>query len=471
MFLEKFEINVNKIKEKLGSKRLHVISFCIFGITMLFALQMANVYGRSRQSGSDVSNRTLYNMIGNVKNAEVFLEKVRVTTTKSQQISSLVEILSQTNLAKEALANLPVNQNSMNNVSKFFTQVADFSKYAIKKLATEDLSEKDYEILKKINESMISVTDTLDSIYDEMSKGSISWDEVSKVADGKLENNKNILVQGIEDIKNNFVEYEGLIYDGAYSSHLESTTPKLIEGLRDVTITEAKDKAISCVKSKFSSNNLEEPKIYDVQYMGQTNGKIDLYTFKIILEKSSNDITVQITKSGGLLYLMVQDRVVKTKKISDEEAKKIGEKYLNNIGITNMIATYLIEQENMVTINYASNIGGVVIYTDLVKVKIAQDTGEVCSVECGGYIFNHHERENLIPNTTKESAMAVLNKEIDVQSTGLAIIPNDINEEILTYEFKGKVEEREYIIYINATTLEEEQVLIILNTPGGKLTM
>ena len=67
--------------------------------------------------------------------------------------------------------------------------------------------------------------------------------------------------------------------------------------------------------------------------------------------------------------------------------------------------------------------------------------------------------------------MAVLNEEIDVQSTGLAIIPNDINEEVLTYEFKGKVEEREYIIYINATTLEEEQVLIILNTPGGKLTM
>ena len=226
-----------------------------------------------------------------------------------------------------------------------------------------------------------------------------------------------------------------------------------------------------CVKSKFLSNNLKEPKIYDVQYIGQTSGKIDLYTFKVILEKNSNEITVQITKSGGLLYLMVQDRAVKEKNISDDEAKKIGEKYLSDIGIMNMSATYLIEQENMVTINYASNMNGVIIYTDLVKVKIAQDTGEVCSVECGGYIFNHHERENLTPVTTKERAMAVLNEEIDVQSTGLAIIPNDINEEVLTYEFKGKVEEREYIIYINATTLEEEQVLIILNTPGGKLTM
>ena len=160
MFLEKFEINVNKIKEKLGSKRLHVISFCIFGITMLFALQMVNVYGRSKQSNSDVNNRTLYNMIGNVKNAEVFIEKVRVTTTKPQQISSFVEILSQTNLAKEALANLPVNQNSMNNVSKFFTQVADFSKYAIKKLATEELDNKDYEILNGIFNTKEAINST-----------------------------------------------------------------------------------------------------------------------------------------------------------------------------------------------------------------------------------------------------------------------------------------------------------------------
>lgn len=60
---------------------------------------------------------------------------------------------------------------------------------------------------------------------------------------------------------------------------------------------------------------------------------------------------------------------------------------------------------------------------------------------------------------------------LQLKVAGLAIIPNEINEEVLTYEFKGVVEEREYLIYINALTGAEEQVLIILNTPGGKLTM
>ena len=54
---------------------------------------------------------------------------------------------------------------------------------------------------------------------------------------------------------------------------------------------------------------------------------------------------------------------------------------------------------------------------------------------------------------------------------GLAIIPTDSKDEVLTYEFKGTVEEREFLVYINTDTLEEEKVLIILETPGGTLTM
>lgn len=415
--LEKFEIKVKEIKEKLGERRIAVISFCIFGITMLFGLQMANVYGRSRQTNSDTNNRTLYNMIGNVKNAEVYIEKLRVTTTKTQQISSFVEILSEVSLAKEHLSALPVNQDSMNNVSKFLTQVIDFSKYGIKKLTQEGLGENDYDILKSINESMIILTDTLDNIYDEIAKGSIKWDEVASVTEKGLENSSNILVGGVESIKNNFAEYEGLIYDGAYSSHLESTVPKLIQNMSEVSITEAKEKVKNAISTKYTANNMDAVDIYSIQYVGEINGKIALYEFKVLLEKSNNEITVQITKNGGLLYLMVQDRSVKEKTISDDEAKGIGKNYLKQMGVENMEATYTIEEANMITINYAPMINDTVIYTDLIKVKIAEDTGEVCSVECAGYIFNHHERENFSPSISEIDARSVLNEFIAVKSS------------------------------------------------------
>ena len=60
---------------------------------------------------------------------------------------------------------------------------------------------------------------------------------------------------------------------------------------------------------------------------------------------------------------------------------------------------------------------------------------------------------------------------MDVQSEGLAIIPTEYKTEKLCYEFKGKVDDKEFLVYINAETGEEEDILIIYNTPNGILTM
>ena len=56
-------------------------------------------------------------------------------------------------------------------------------------------------------------------------------------------------------------------------------------------------------------------------------------------------------------------------------------------------------------------------------------------------------------------------------SEGMAIIPTEWKTELVCYEFKGKVEEREFLVYINADTGKEEDILVILDTPGGTLTV
>lgn len=125
----------------------------------------------------------------------------------------------------------------------------------------------------------------------------------------------------------------------------------------------------------------------------------------------------------------------------------------------------------MLTINFAPLQDETVLYPDLIKVKIALDNGEICSVEAQGYVFNHKKREKAVLTTSIDDAKLKLNNDIRIISMGLAIIPTDSKDEVLTYEFKGIVEEREFLVYINTDTLEEEKVLIILETPGGTLTM
>ena len=64
-----------------------------------------------------------------------------------------------------------------------------------------------------------------------------------------------------------------------------------------------------------------------------------------------------------------------------------------------------------------------------------------------------------------------LNKNLQINYEGLAIIPTKYQTEIFCYEFKGKVDDKEFLVYINAENGREEDILIITNTPNGILTM
>ena len=125
----------------------------------------------------------------------------------------------------------------------------------------------------------------------------------------------------------------------------------------------------------------------------------------------------------------------------------------------------------MVIINYAAIQDDIMLYPDLIKVKVALDNGEVCSVESQGYIFNHRKRENITPSITEDEARNVVSNRVKIMESSLAIIPTESQNEVLCYEFKGKVNDKEFLVYINADTGKEEDILVILDTPNGNLTM
>ena len=63
------------------------------------------------------------------------------------------------------------------------------------------------------------------------------------------------------------------------------------------------------------------------------------------------------------------------------------------------------------------------------------------------------------------------NENIEIKAENMAIIPTEWKTEIFCYEFKGSVEGKDFLVYINCETGEEEDILVILDTPGGTLTI
>lgn len=164
------------------------------------------------------------------------------------------------------------------------------------------------------------------------------------------------------------------------------------------------------------------------------------------------------------------DRVVEENKISQEEANEKGKEFLEAHEFANMRENYYMKEENIVTINYAYEQDGVIMYPDLIKVKVALDDGEILGIETTGYLNSHTERELVNEEISIEEARENINENLEITSERKAVIPTKWKSEILCYEFQGKVNDKEFLVYINVETGVEEDILVILNTPGGTLT-
>lgn len=461
--IEKFEKKVIEIKEKVDKKFFGIFLFMLFGAMTIFAATMLNNYKIQKQTVQDEYNKGMYQVVSYVNNVEVELEKLQLTTTDNLKITTLADIWRQSNLAKANLESLPVTQDSMQNASKYLSQVSDYSYTLIKQIISgEKISDEQYKDIEGMYENSKEFSKVLSDIYNDLNSGKIKWDELSKIGNERLPDTEvSAEVSNIDKINKTFQEYEGLIYDGAFSDHILTLEPEFL----------ANNVVEESVARESIYNILEKDKIEEINYVGETSGKIDLYNYDVKLKDEDTVRNISITKKDAKLYLMIGDRKVVEEKISVDEAKKSGLDFLNKIGITDIEDTYYLKIENMAIINYAAKQDNILMYPDLIKVKIALDTGEVLSVEAQGYIFNHRIREDVTPIVSIDEARKVINKNINIISERIAIIPTDSKDEVLTYEFKGKIDDREFIIYVNAKTGMEEKILIILDTPGGILTI
>ena len=124
------------------------------------------------------------------------------------------------------------------------------------------------------------------------------------------------------------------------------------------------------------------------------------------------------------------------------------------------------------TINYAAVQNNVIIYPDLIKVKVALDNGEILGIETTGYL-NNNEKRNLSNSNiiSKEKAKENINKNIKIEGERLAVIPTEFKTEIFCWELRGKVNDRDFLIYVNVKTGKIENILVITDTENGTLAM
>lgn len=409
-------------------------------------------------------NFALYELTDYVQDVENYLAKAMITSTAEHGAETLTKVWREANLAQVYLAQLPVSSTELANTEKFLNQVSEYS-YSLsrKNIYNEELSQEDLDNLKQLHSYSEELKNTLDQLCTDMNEGRISWNELTKNTEiAFAQQVDNLSAATFSNLDENFGEYAGLIYDGAFSEHMESAEKKGLTG-EEIDEEKAKQIAIDFIGNdrikEINSNGLIE------------NGNIQVFDFNAKINNENNNfLTISISKTGGHIVNMNYNRDIDAEVISIEDANKKGLEFLNSRGIENMKETYYLKEGGILTVNYAYKQNEVVIYPDLIKLKIALDNGEILGMETTGYLNNHTQRTFTTPKVSMEEAKSKLNKNLEITSEGMAIIPTEWKTEILCYEFKGKIEDTDFLVYTNVETGREENILVIIDTPNGILT-
>ena len=417
-----------------------------------------------RQASENSYNMAFFELVDYVQNVETYLAKSLISSTPEHGAETLTNLWREANLAQAYLSRLPIESQELASTEKFLNQVSDYS-YSLsrKNIYDEKLTQDDLNNLKELHTYSVDLENTLNQLSEDLNNGRFKWGELTeKGTVAFAQEVDNISKESFSNLEENFHEYAGLIYDGAYSEHLTSSEPK---GLIGDDIDENKAKEIA--ENFVGKNNIKE-----TNNLGYSeNATIPVYDFSITNNEDLN-INISVSKKGGHIVYMNTNREVNTEIISQEEANQKGKDFLTSKGFPNMKETYFLKQEGIVTINYAYMQDNVIMYPDLIKVKVALDNGEILGIETTGYLNNHIENRDISNiKITEEEAKKDLNTDLEIVSSGLAVIPTEWKSEILCYEFKGKVDDREFLVYINTENGREEDILIITNTPNGTLAV
>lgn len=428
-------------------------------ITGYYAFRLKEKYNTLNNNNYTEAFSNLVNYINSVEN---YLAKSMISKSSEHATETLTQVWRDSNLAIVYLSRIPLENDGLSQTSKFLNQVSDYS-YSLsrKNINGEELTESDFENLKTIYEYTLSLENTLNQLSDEIYNGQITWKSLNTNNNFKFTQTVDS-INVFSSIDSNLNEYEGLIYDGAYSDHVNKAEKLGLTG-DDISEDEAKEK----VKEFFNNDDISNIEFNSFL----ENADIPSYDFSVTLNGKNEKYSIMISKKGGHVVETSLDRDVSEENITQEQANEIGKSYLSDKNFTNMKETYFVKQGNIVTINYAYNDNGVIVYPDLIKVKIALDNGDVLGIETSGYLNSHTNREYIEPKFSIEEAKNKLNSNLEILSENLAIIPTEWKKEIECYEFKGKIEDKEFLVYINTETGKEENILVILDTPGGTLTV
>ncbi|GAE28995.1 germination protein YpeB [Halalkalibacter hemicellulosilyticus] len=373
--------------------------------------------------------------------------------TRRQLTPALAEIWRVTSLAHEMIGQLPLNFVDIGKTEEFLFKMGRFSyRTSIRDLDKDPLTDEEYETLEKLYDYSKEIRQELRKAQALMLQQDGRWLDVEQALEQTEEAKENEVVTNFEVMNKAIEGYSETDWGVSLAAidDLNGELKRALEEGEEISEAEAKDKALSFL-------NMNEQTEVDISKTG--NG-LEYPAYSIVINDPNHGSNYYMDMSvyGGEPLWFLQDRQVSETNKSLNEAAEAGSKFLKKQDKPSMQLVDSKQYNSLAVLEYVHLEDNVRVYPDQITLEVALDDNDILGYHAISYLINHKERDIPDPEISMEEALDNVNPRLEIMEDHIAVIENDLGEEVLCYEFFGVIDNDTYRIFINAEDGEEEKV-------------
>lgn len=377
----------------------------------------------------------------------VNLRKLLVAGDGGQMQQLLSDISRQAQGASGNLAMLPIGEEAVSATLKFINQAGDFAESLSVRLANGGaIGTEDYTSISTLSENAAAFSVGMGRLLEKVERGEAVLD-ASKAAEG----------ENFYPLTNPAAEYPTLLYDGPFSDGLIGDDFKALRGLTEVTAEEAKQSLSALLGN-----------VTEITLTGE--GSVPVACYEFDLTAGGYPLSAGVTKQGGKVLYVLSDADVPDGGFTTGQLLDAADAFLLSRGFGDMEMSYYSQSGGILTVNYAAVQNGVILYPDLIKLQLSAKDGSVIGLEAAHYWMNHVSRTIELPAISEEEALAHLGANLTAESVRLSVIPVNASE-ALCYEIRATDGFDVFLVYIDAATGAERELMQVVSDEHGSLVM
>ncbi|OUM89722.1 MAG: germination protein YpeB [Bacillus thermozeamaize] len=389
------------------------------------------------------------------------LGKALVTNSRKQLAPRMATVWRLAYAAQSDLGQLPLALVPFSHTEEFLSNVGEFAyRVALRDLEREPLNRKERQTLQALYQHSEKVKKELNGVQSKIIDNQLRWMDVEAALASEKMQSDNTIIDGFKTIDKTVQGFPEVDW-GTVKALSEKSKHRYIN-LRGKAITKQEAKEIA---RRFIGQPLSKIEVTE------TGKGIDYAAYSVTAtpQGSKDSIYLDVTKKGGHVIWMMNERKIAKPTISEEQALQIAIDFLEKRGLKRMTLINVQPYDDTRIFLFVPVQDGVKLMTDTVTVKVALDRGEITGFQAEEYVYHHKKRELPKPKLTEAEARKRVHADLRTPEAELTLVEDDIGNERLAYQFQGELNGHTYRIYIDAINGEEILVEGIKNIDAEKI--